>query len=299
MKYLFNENFIMKAILVLTDFSANAENSAKTAVYLASKLKTNLFLFNTCVDVPVMTAYGGGPWIVDEILERRNQGTNKLKLLKTRLADTIARCDHHDYHPTIHTECGEGGLGINVEEIISERDVEMVIMGASITKPISHLLTGDAVTKVINHANRPILIIPQHVELQNIKNVMFATDFNEEDHAALSYLSQIGLKLQFHVELVHINLYNEKPIVPFEKKIFMDEVFSAGYSNVSFKEMNGKELPGKLAAFCEQQNIDMLAMMHHQQPFFMRLFQHSTTSQILSRQNIPLFVFPSGMPGKR
>lgn len=285
----------MKTILCLTDFTQGAENAAKTAAYFASKLKTNLFVFNSCFTAPVVTAYGGGSWVIDEILERQEQGNHKLKTLKNRLADTMAHRHHDVYHPTIQVECGEGRLGVNVDEIISERKVELVVIGAKHGKQIHNFFSGSETAEVINHAKRPILIVPENIELKDIQNVIFATDFNEEDHKALSYLSEIGLKLGFHIELVHIKLLNKKTIIPFERKLFLDKVFGAHYSNVSFKEFTGKELSKRLTALCEGSNIEILAMMHHQHSFFIRLFQHSVTSEILTHQTVPLLVIPSGM----
>ena len=88
----------MKTILCLTDFTQGAENAAKTAAYFASKLKTNLFVFNSCFTAPVVTAYGGGSWVIDEIVERQEQGNHKLKTLKNRLADTMQHRHHDVYH---------------------------------------------------------------------------------------------------------------------------------------------------------------------------------------------------------
>lgn len=285
----------MKTILCPTDFTPNAENAVNTAAYIASKLKTNLFLFNTCITTPAIVAYSGGPWVVDEIMERQNQSQLKLNILKTHLTDTIAKLGRDDYHPAIHAECGEGRLGINVDEIIKTRNVEMVVMGAKSGHRHNNFLNGSEITDVINHSTRPIVIIPENIHLKALKNVMFATDFNEEDLDALAYLSQLGLRLQFHIELVHVKIDNAKPNVPFEKKIFLDRIFNAGYSNVSFKEVNGKDLIRRLMTFSEQSKIDMLAMMHKQHGFFIRLFERSVTKDILTNQLIPMMIFPSSM----
>ncbi|HZX58391.1 MAG TPA: universal stress protein [Mucilaginibacter sp.] len=283
----------MKTILVLTDFTENASHAAKSAVMLGSKLNADLLLFNSYMMAPVIPHYAGGPWVVDEIIERENLSENKLRFLQSKLKTVVERLEADSSAPQIYTQSGEGSVGANVEDIIREKDVELVAMGARSGSTMEHILNGSETNDIINRSIRPVLIIPQDARLQKIKKVVFATDFNDEDFKALHYLSQLGKKLNFQLEVVHVSSIENKDTVNFEKKIFFNKLLKFDFPNMTYKEVRGKEVINRLNNLCNEEGADLLAMMHHQHSIFIRLFEHSITKEALESQRIPLLVIPS------
>ncbi len=283
----------MKTILVLTDFTENAWHAAKSAVMLGSKLNANLLLFNSYMMAPAIPHFAGGPWVVDEIIERENLSENKLRFLQSKLQVIVDKLETDSSKPEVYTQSGEGSVGANVEEIIREKDIELVIMGARSDSTLEHILNGSETNDVINRSTRPVLIIPDDARLQQIKKVVFATDFNDEDFTALHYLSQLGKKLNFQLEVVHVSSFENKDTVNFEKKVFLNKLSKFELPNMTYKEVRGKEVVNRLNNLCSKEGTDLLAMMHYQHSIFVRLFEHSATKEALENQRIPLLVIPS------
>jgi len=50
----------MKTLLILTDLSENAEHAAKTAMVLSERLRANVFLYNSCLTMPITPYYAHG-----------------------------------------------------------------------------------------------------------------------------------------------------------------------------------------------------------------------------------------------
>ena len=286
----------MKTILVLTDFTENATHAAKSAAMLGSKLQTNLLLFNTYLTAPVIPQYAGGPWVVDEIMQREDLCKNKLQHLYLVLEDVIEKLEPGASKPAVQTQAGEGGLGINVEEIIQQKDIELVVMGARSDSTIEHLLNGSETSSVINRSARPVFILPHNVNLKRINKVVFATDFDQADISAVRYLTKIGRKFNFQLEIVHVALYGDNNTPKVEKeKALLSQVSKLDYPAISYNAVRGKDVINRLSNLCDETGADMLALVHHQHSFFMRLITESTTQEALLNQSIPLLVIPSKM----
>jgi len=284
----------MKTILVLTDFTENATHAAKTAVILGSKLHTNLLLFNTYLTAPVVPEYAGGPWVVDEIMQRESLCKNKLQRLQFALEDVIERLEADTLKPAVHIQSGEGSLGINVEETIQQKDIELVVMGARSDSTIEHLLNGSETSEVINRSARPVFILPHNVSLKRIKKVVFATDFDQADISAVRYLTKIGKKFNFQLEIVHVAVYGDNNSLKVKKeKEFLSQVSKLDYPAITYNAVRGKDVVNRLNNLCNETGTDMLALVHHQHSFFMRLLKQSTTNDALLNQSIPLLVIPS------
>ncbi len=289
----------MKTILILTDLSGNAAQAAKTAVMLGGALNTNLLLYNTQSVLPVSSYYAdyaGGPWVIDDFTKSENESNEKMQHLSECLQALIAKMNPQLRKPVVHYEVGEGSLAENISTVVDQKNIAMIVMGASSDAAFEHILNGSDSHAIIDHARCPILVVPQYADLKNFKKVIFATDFGEADIKGIHYLFEIGNLLNLQIEIVHISLYGEKDSSVIEKKQeFLKQVSRLRYANVMFNDVKGRNIVGSLNDLCEEENADVLALVHYQHNFLKRLLGHSTTKDALLNQNIPLLIFPSKM----
>lgn len=164
----------MKKILVLTDFSDTAQQAAQAAVNIASKTHANIILLNTFVSQPALSEYGGSPWAVEQLLWE-DEGKEKLAFLKEDLQTVVQQLPLGDHHPSIREQQEIGQLSGQVSELLQKETVEMIVMGSRSGNAWEHLLVGSDTNGVINHSNRPVLIIPAGHALNNLKKVTLAT----------------------------------------------------------------------------------------------------------------------------
>ncbi|MBD1384618.1 hypothetical protein IDJ75_04950 [Mucilaginibacter rigui] len=68
----------MKKILMLTGFSENADHAAQTVAKVAPQLNTDILLYHTYYDHPILPTYAGGPLVVEEFAFRKEESTAKL-----------------------------------------------------------------------------------------------------------------------------------------------------------------------------------------------------------------------------
>lgn len=284
----------MKTILALTDFSDNSSNAANSAVLLAGKLHANVLLYHNYETIPVASTFSGGPYVEEEFFLATAEIKKKLDHQLNTLQYIADGIDKTERKPTLKGLSGDGNLKDNLKQILDENQIVFITMGAPSGTSIEHLFFGSETNKIIQHTQRPVLVIPASTSVTDIKKVVFATTFDEADIAPLHFLIGLGKIFKFSIEVVHVN----QPVKDKKQQIEKEEAFQKhiakfGYDRISFKDLGGREVADRLHRYCAEEKPDLLAVVHHQHSFFRRYFEHSTTKEALSDLKLPLFIFPT------
>lgn len=276
---------------MLTDFSENATQAAKSATLLIEKLHTDILLFNSYYDHPIMPFYSGGPWVVEEFVLRKDESTAQLSKLAIQLRHIIADISKNGFKPKTDYQSGEGPLGLNVSTILKEKKIEFIIMGGSSHSNLEHLFFGNDTMDVIRHSSCPVIIIPPKAGLKKLKKVTLATAFELADINAINYLVELGKKFDFQLEIAHVLPIegNEDPV---KEKAMHSHINLLKQPNISYHQIRGKDLVNRLNRLCKENGSDMLALVHYQHGFFSNIFKKCTTEEALLSHHIPLIVIP-------
>lgn len=285
----------MKTILVLTDFSANARCAAEVALKLSGKLHADLLLFNTYIDYATIPCAGGGAWVVDEFTDRKRKSKRCLTALTNDLEHLKEELEPNDHKPAISFDLNDCHLEMDVADILKQNEVELIVMGArSHTK--DDALYGYDTNSVVDHATRPVLIVPAKTDLKQIRKVVFASNFDEEDFKAIHYLVKLGELFHCQLEIIHVVTPDKQATGQSARAAaFKKELEQFKYEGLTYQEVSGKQVIDTLTDLSTKTGAGMLAVLHHQRSFFARLFAHSETKRVLTEQKIPLLVFPSKM----
>lgn len=280
----------MKTILVLTDLSKNAAHAAESAVWLAEQLHAGLVLWHCSPWVPVMPGYAGGAAIARAVVGPA-EGKEVLHQALVELEDYMTGTDGK-YKPQLSAQYCEGNLQEELRSEISGQTFELTVIGASTDCVADHVFFGSDTWKVIETANCPVLIVPPKAGLDQLNKVVFATDFEQGDLKALVYLEALSNALDFRTEIVHVTVNGDMDEAMVEKATAFNGKLADLKRPVTYKEVRGKEVAGRLNRISKQTGADMLAMTHHQYSFFKRLFSDSIAKHELAHQRIPLLIFP-------
>lgn len=282
---------LMKTILILTDFSRNAAHAAHSAAWLAEKLHARLLLWNCSSEVPVMPGYLGGP-LIAEALAGQDESQEQLDEAKGELDDYMNSTDGA-YKPGIATIYTEGSLQKKLRQQLKAEAVEMIVIGsAAAACCVDHVFSGSDTFKIIETATCPVLIVPPRAGLDQLEKVVFATDFEPQDFQALNYLDELISVFDFNIEVVHVTLNGDKDESTIVKEALFQEQLAKFRKPISYKEIRGKDVTGRLNRICKQTGADLLAMTHHQYGLFKRLLTDSDAKRELAHQKIPLLLFP-------
>lgn len=285
--------YIMKKVLILTDFTQHSLGAAKIGVNLCGKLKTNAILFNNHFYQPVAAPYDGGGWSVEDVVWLEEDRKKEAVRLEHKLLSATASWPPSMRKPHIGYSLREGDLGANLEAILQEEDIKLVVMGARTGSGFDHLLTGSETNAVINHTSRPVLVIPDATGA-DLKKIVLATDLRNDDLNAIRYLADLAKLLDVEVEIVHVVVYGEHETDQTEAKKHMRAAIAKFRSpHITFSEIRGKDTLARLIRHCEEDQGDILAIIHRQHGFFARLLGRDVTEQALKQQTMPVLIIPA------
>lgn len=284
----------MKKIVALTDLSDQSRQAAEAAVMLSGKLNANLILFNTFVSQPVLPEYGGNPWAVEELIWA-DEGKEKLEFLKEQLDPLVDALPTADHHASIDCRQGMGNLGPQIKELISKEPVEMIVMGARTGSAWEHILMGSDTVSVINHTDRPVLIIPERHPLKPLKKVTIATDLDDADIKAVHYLTRLGRLFNFHIEIVNVKLWGKDGASEIQRIAFEKHVAKFNYPGITYQHISGKDLVNRVNEFCNQNGTDLLVLVHDKHSLLNRLFGSNQAKSLLEKQEFPVMIIPAGI----
>lgn len=286
----------MKNILVLTDFSPNAEHAAEAAFNLASKLHVDILLFYSYQGAPVIPYYGDPLFPAGEVIDLVTTHKEHLSQLSDRLMTLASSFEPGQYVPKINSQLGEGSLSDNAGLILKKEETSLVVMGASDEKGIDHILSGSSVNEIIENISCPVLVIPKKSAAPGFRHIIFATTYAAEELKAMQMLKTLTKSFKPTVEIVHVMQKNESDLQAAHLKVdFIEGVASLNFSHISYRDISGENVAERLAHLAVESSADVLAIYHHQRSFFGRLFEKSTVKKMLSAIKTSVLIFPSKM----
>ncbi|TBO43631.1 universal stress protein [Pedobacter kyonggii] len=284
----------MKDILFLTDLSKDDTHIYTMAVNMCSQTGCNLQVLNLYNGVPYVPSLDAGSYQAKWYSDAYDDHREAFKELIEKIEQVSASLPGNARRPQISSVLTEGDLGILVEEYTIGKDIALVMMGAGQSGVLSHILFGDAVRAVIQASSVPVLILnPGSQSIKVNTKVIFATDFNENDLAACSYLSFLGERLGFSIEVVHVK--SERGIHPEEiarEQRFVDEMKLLGKKNLTYRHLMGGKIFGMLEQWSEILEAGWIALSEHHRPIFVSIFKKNTLKTAISAQKKPLLIFP-------
>jgi len=286
----------MKNILVLTDFSKNAAHAAEVAVNVAAHLNANLLLFHSFVVDPALPYTENGPWLNEVYTLQTQEAKRKLEGLKEHLAFFIEQVPASYHKPAIKVLAATDSLGTQVRELGQQKNLEMIVMGARSQGAFEHFLFGSETSTVIDKSNVPVLIVPLDADLRHINKIVYASDIDRNDSAAISYLTEFAGAFRAKLEIAHIEPFGEdEHEKTSDESALVEELVQLKRGDITYQKVRGKDVVQRLERFCTDEKADILAILHHTQSFFRRVLQQSNTREVLHDRQLPVLVLPSGM----
>ena len=186
--------------------------------------------------------------------------------------------------------------GLPEEEIIAygkEYRPDIIIMGTRGSDQKDADLIGSVTGEVIELNKVPVLAIPEDTpfnDLAKVKNVAFATSFNERDLLVFDAFMEVFAGYDVNIHLFNIstsrNDWNEIRLSG-AKEYFKKQYPDA---NISYTVLDDGDLLLAIEKFVRYQNIDILALSTYRRNILARMFSPSIARRMLFHTNTPLLV---------
>lgn len=287
----------MKKILVPVDFSEHTNTVCEFAIEIAKKTGGEIRLFHAYFDY-VIVSNSSFPYSVDTnemfnqemMVKIRNEAKNDMMKLESRLIDELKK-ENVTNVKVMHTLTG----GLPEEEILNISETynpDLIVMGTR-GKGEKDILTGKISSKVVQNAKSRILTVPRNASYHGFKNLMYATDFNDEDVKDLEKLIDLLVNYQPVIHCVHINMDKDR-LTDESKMNALKKHFSSMTKSgkLIFKIIDEDDFLEGINNYVKENNIDVISLVRHRRGFLKRLFTKDHTRELLFHSDIPLYIFP-------
>ncbi len=256
----------MHRVIISIDFSAPAYNAARfTAQMLAGKKDVTVILYHR--------------------YERRselNDCENLLESLKNEfLTKGVATVEYEN-------EMG-GDLVHNIARLAHTRRATLVVMGMTGKSNMKQIFIGSNTLKLVNENLYPVMIIPSDASYSEIKNVAFASDFQNVEETTPSVLINAVLEM-FNPRLHIVNVSNRHYVSITEDyqkgKEILQKMFKDYDTEFYFIGMN--DFYEAMDNFIKDYNIDILLTIPKHDSNARLLFTSTHTKKLAYHSHIPI-----------
>ncbi|WP_271765711.1 universal stress protein [Aquimarina algiphila] len=276
----------MKNILYATDYTEHSVSALRYAYDLSSRIKARLIVLHV-FDVMTFT----GTTVISSLRQ-----TSK-RLYEEQYSILKEYCIRH-----LGNNLSDMNIQIEVarnisitEEIllkVKELSVDMVVIGIKDKYSKRGFLEGDIAKKLITKISCPLMVIPNNSIATEIKNIVYATDFEEEDIFAIKRLLEIAAFFEATIHVVHISSKekdeDENQMAWFKEMLFQ----KVSYPNLEFDVLVSDNIHDKLNEYLKSLDADIIAMLERgRRGFIKKLFHKDVVKQIESHTTIPLLSF--------
>jgi hypothetical protein len=185
----------------------------------------------------------------------------------------------------MHSEFGD--LVDVVERIGKEKGIDLIIMGTKGSNLLKELLLASDTDRLIRLSKEPVLVIPESIDFQKPKKVVFATHL-EKCKNIKEFRKLIGIIKDFDVELLILNIYPDKKpdASEFENKLKPE---LAGTRHTFFYVRN-PDIADGITGFVKMNKAHLLAIIDHKVNMLSELFRHSVQYKLTHSAEMPLLI---------
>ncbi|WP_421891909.1 universal stress protein [Marinoscillum sp.] len=274
----------MKKILVLTDFSECARYATDTAMQIAKRAGAELHFYHHLF-VPVdwvVVDFGQGSSLPD-ISEEEKGVIEQLKILESEAFSQGIKCvSHLDFDTSSES----------ITRYASAHDISLIVMGSHGAKGIKEFFIGSNAQNVVKHAKIPVLIIKEKPVFRDAPVILFASDFHSEALVPFRLVAKYAQKLGSKIHLVYLNTpadFKRSWVI----RDRMDQFIDIASDRLAQAEIvDCLFLEEGLQNYCEEHEIELLAMATHHRKGLPRMFMGSITEQVVNHIGIPVVSIP-------
>lgn len=279
-------------VLVPIDFSENSMNALNFACHLALEKNASVNLLYVFAAPLVNEATASGEMVSRMITDQNEVSAKRLNQLTDQLKSHYPEFEdlYFSYRVIL------GFASDVILEYSNDNEMDLIVMGLRGETSALDRAIGSVAGKVMNRAKIPVIGVPDKVTYQSIRNVAYATDYNDQD-AGLLLKAKSLLGEMVNYEMIHVNTkdvieeYTESEPTKDENMLHLrNELNEMGLDNVKLHIEHYPNLVGGIQRIIEKDNIDLVVMLHEKKGLI-NFFQGSDTKQVAFAIDKPLLVF--------
>ena len=258
----------MKNILTPLDFSEESISALKIAAQIANKENAKIILSHA-IEIP---DYSDASTETDESYK-----AELLKAVNTKIDQILNGEDISIPGSSIHIEFGHPFKHIQ-KLIISER-IDLIVMGSRGAKHWERQMIGSNTDKVVRRAECPVLIVNNSIDIDKIKDIVFATDLANTPIFITTALKELQQLFGARLHILKVVTPGQWATEPEIKKQVEQFVELHSLTNYTMRIYNDVEVEHGIVHYSRDIDAGLVAMASHTKVYLPSLIQDDRTTE--------------------
>ncbi|GAA4276914.1 universal stress protein [Aquimarina mytili] len=275
---------MIKSILVPTDFSKQAESALKVAAQIAKKNNAKIYLLHI-LELPMHLTdlmSSGAPAPAPEAVFFMKQTHKKFEeVLEQDYLKDIEVIETVSFEDVMH----------GIIESSTKNNADIIIMGSHGSTGFEELFIGSNAEKIVRTSKIPVLVIKEDCEIFEVKDFVYATNFDDEDKPSLLAANEFANSIRAKLHLVWINTANGfKTTYETEEK--MNKMISGlGINNYTLNIYNDITVEKGILNFADSIKAGMIGISTHGRKGISHFINGSLGEDVVNHAKRPVLTF--------
>jgi len=175
--------------------------------------------------------------------------------------------------------------------IISERKVDLVVMGTAGSSDLENMIIGSNTEKVVRAAHCPVLVVNKKPLTTDFKNIVYATSMSENEEVFSRFVKRAQQMYASTIHLVRINTpgnFERDVVIKQYQQEFAKKLQLKNYTLNVFNDITEEE---GIIYFAESINADLIAMATHGRTGFAHVLAGSIAEDVVKHSKRPVMTF--------
>ena len=279
----------MKKILVPTDFSKPAMIAAEVAADIAKKGNAELTLLHVVEEAVGNSLNVEGQVTADGRWEERLFTMKLIEKAKKQLTKMVEDPRFEGIRVKQELRIGSPYHGMNT--IITERKVDLVVMGTAGHSELEQMIICSNTEKIVRRSHCPVLTMHSKPASKEFKNIVYATSM-DKDEEVFSRIVRATQKLyDATIHLVRINTPGNFQRDVVVKKYMQDFAKKLQLKNFTLNVFNDVSEEEGIIYFADSIDADLVAMATHGRTGFAHVLAGSIAEDVVSHSKRPVLTF--------
>lgn len=280
----------MKKILVPTDFSKPAQVAVEVARDIAKKSGAEITLLHVIEEAARGSFSVTGEVNLEGSMEDRLFTMSLIKKARKQMETLLNSSLVAGVK--VKSELRMGTPFHGMRTIITEKDVDLVVMGTAGHTKVEEMIIGTNTEKVVRHAKCPVLTVQKKPTRTDFKNIVYATSFSKKEEPFAAVVKRMhALYSDSTVHLVRINTpgnFQRDVVVKKYMHEFAKKQMLKKYTINIFNDLTEEE---GIIYFADSINADLIAMATNGRTGFAHVLAGSIAEDVVSHSKRPVLTY--------
>lgn len=282
----------MNKLLVPFDFSVYATNALEYAIGLASQTEAEITVFHSfemAVSAPAGEDLGPTLTYKQAIIgEEKENITKKIEDLLQAYKDKFYLGTNKQIILDVIVRSGR--FEESLKRHLSHKPYNLIIMGTEGAFGWEEVFGGSHTSHIAENTNTNLLVIPIEAYYKGIKQIVYATNFDDLDISALSDLQDFNEFFEARITCLHISDKSKNVVTDQNKLEQLETTFSTSKQHIQFALLLDEDVEESIFNYARKTQADLLTILPQDHGVIGSIFHDSLTKNMSMHTDLPLLI---------